>query len=167
VINKIKDKIRKKDILVLLEKIIPERNDENKYDIKEEIFEKWRKKGEKLRKSQTKFKKEMEIIEKKEYNININISNNIMLVKKLFSNLPKIKAKLFIKKLGKIRINKNKNERIKTDLKKAKNDILEQNKSQVLNKIYKIYANHKISNMFNTLNNNLIKKESLYMQKNS
>ena len=88
-------------------------------------------------------------------------------MKKLFSNIPKIRAKLFIKKLRKIRINKNKNERIKTDLKKVKIDILEQNKSQVLNKIYKIYTNHKISNMFNTLNNNLLKKESLYMQKNS
>ena len=36
-INKIKDKIRKKDILVLLGKIISERNDKNEYDIKEEI----------------------------------------------------------------------------------------------------------------------------------
>ena len=43
-INKIKDKIRKKDILVFLGKIISERNDKNEYDIKEEIFEKWRKK---------------------------------------------------------------------------------------------------------------------------
>ena len=82
-------------------------------------------------------------------------------MKKLFSNIPKITSKLFIKKLRKIRINKNKYERIKTDLKKAKNDLLEQNKSQVLNKkykIYKIYANHKIRNMLNTLNHNLIKK---------
>ena len=149
--------------MVLLGKIIPERNDKNEYDIKEEIFEKWRKKGEKLRKRENKFKKGMEIIEKNDYNI--NISNNIMLVKKLFSNIPKIRAKLFIKKLRKIRINKNKNERIKTDLKKVKIDILEQNKSQVLNKIYKIYANHKINNMFNTLNNNLIKKRKPLYEK--
>ena len=71
------------------------------------------KKGEKLRKRENKFKKAMEIIEKKDYNINIKISNNIMLVNKLFSNIPKIRAKLFIKKLRKIRINKNKMKELK------------------------------------------------------
>ena len=158
VIKLFKDKIRKNNIVVLLEKILPSRNDKNEYDLLERYFQKWKLNSKKLNKREIKFKKALGIIEKKDYKKNINMANNIMLVKKIFNDIPKIRAKLFINKLRKIKINKRKYEKIKKDLKKAKNDILEQNKTQVLNKIYKIYANHKINNMFNILNKNLIKK---------
>ena len=158
VIKLFKDKIRKNNIVLILENILPERNDKNEYDILERYFGKWRLNSQKLKKRENKFKKALGIIEKKDYNKNINIASNIMLVKKLFINIPKIRAKLFINKLKKIKINKSKYERIKNDLIQAKNNLLKQNKLEVLDKIYKIYTNHKMNDMFNILNNHLIKK---------
>ena len=42
VIKLFKDKIRKNNIVVLLEKILPGRNDKNEYDILERYFQKWK-----------------------------------------------------------------------------------------------------------------------------
>ena len=89
-----------------------------------------------------------------------------MLVKKIFTNIPKIRAKLFLNKLKKIRINKSKYEKLKKHIKKAKNDLLEQQKEKVTNKIYKIYAYHNINKMFNILNKSLNKKTKPYFAKN-
>jgi len=79
-------------------------------------------------------------------------------MKKLFNDIPKIRAKLFLNKLKNIQINKSKYEKLKNTITDAKKDLLDQNKVIVMNRIYKIYAYHKINNMFNVLNKNIENK---------
>ena len=158
VIKSVKDNIRKNDIVTLLEKILPERNEQNNYDILDKYLKKWKLNSQKLKKRENKLKNGLKIIEKKDLKKNIKIANNVMLIKKIFNDIPKIRAKLFLNKLKKIRINKHRYEKLKKHLKNAKRDLLSQNEIEVLNRIYKIYAYQKINNMFNILNKNLIKK---------
>ena len=108
-----KDKIRKNNIVYLLGKIIPERNDNNCYDILTNYFKKWRLNSQKLKKREIKLNKVLEAIGQKDTKKNLNIINNIMLVKKIFNDIPKIRAKLFLRKLKKIKINKKKYEKFK------------------------------------------------------
>ena len=79
-------------------------------------------------------------------------------MKKLFSDIPKIRAKLFMAKLKNIKVNKSKYEKLKTGINKAKNDLYDQHKLQMLNNLYKLYAYHKLNNTFNILNNHLTQK---------
>ena len=158
VIKLFKDKNRKNDIVIKLEQILPERNDRNNHELILYYFKKWKLNSKKLSKREDKLQEGLEIIEIKDYCRNLELMNNVMLVKKIFNNIPKIRAKLFLNKLKKIRINKSKYEKLKKHIKNAKNDLIEQNQLKVLNKIYKIYTYQKINNMFNILNKNITKK---------
>ena len=166
IVKLFKDKIRKKNIIDILENILPERNDRNNHVIIIFYLRKWKLKTKKLRDRQNKLDNALDIFNIKDINKNIDIINNVMLVKKIFTNIPKIRAKLFLNKLKKIRINKSKYEKLKKHIKKAKNDLLEQQKEKVTNKIYKIYAYHNINKMFNILNKSLNKKTKPYFAKN-
>ena len=119
----------------------------------------------KLNKREEKLQKGLEIFEIKDYNQNLAKINNIMLVKKIFSDIPKIRAKFFLDKLKKIQINKIKYEKLKKSLKKGKVDLLNKNKTLVMDKLYKMYAYNKLNNMFNILNKNLVKKAKPYFSK--
>ena len=158
VIQMFKDRIKKNQRVVMLKKMLPERNDKNGHDTILKYLGRWKLNAEKLRERQNKFKKALETIEKRDLIRNINRINAAMLMKKLLNDLPKIRAKLFLNKLKNIKINKSKYDKLKDALKNAKNNLLDQNKVQVMNKIYKIYAHHKLNNMFNVLNKNLEKK---------
>ena len=165
VIKLIKDKIRKNDIVTLLEKILPERNEQNNYDILYKYLKKWKTNSQKLKKREKKLKNAIKTLEKKDLKKSLNIANNIMLVKKILHDIPKIRAKLFLNKLKKIKINKKKYEKLKKNIKKANKDLLYQNQIEVINKIYKIYAYQQIDKMVNILNKNLIKKARPYCGK--
>ena len=158
IMNLCKDKIRKKNILDIFEYILPEINDKNNYDALVKYLGKWKIKAKKLKNREEKIKKAMEIISRNDLDKNIDLINNVMLVKKIFNNIPKIRAKLFLRKLRKIKINKKKYEKLTKSVKNAKNEFLEQHKLELMNKIYKIYAYHKISKMLNVFNEKLHKK---------
>ena len=158
VIQMFKDKIKKNERVVMLKKMLPERNDKNGHDTILKYLGRWKLNAEKLRERQNKFKKALETIEKRDLIQKVNRINAAILMKKLFSDIPKIRAKLFLNKLKNIKINKNKYEKLKDNIKEAKKDILKQNKEKVMNRLYKIYAYQKINNMFNVLGNNLKQK---------
>jgi hypothetical protein len=112
-----------------------------------------------MKERENKLKEGLEIIEIKDYNESLSKINNIILFKKIFSDIPKIQAKLFLQKIKKIQINKTKYGKLKKGIKKAKIDLINQNKAKFLDKIYKIFACHKLNNMFAALNNILMKKK--------
>ena len=158
VIQIFKDRIKKNERVVMLKKMLPERNDKNGHDTILKYLGRWKLNAEKLRERQNKFKKALETIEKRDLIQKVNRINAAILMKKLFSDIPKIKAKIFLNKLKNIQVNKSKYEKFKNTIDEAKKQILEQNKLQAMNKLYKIYAYKKISNMFGILNNNLNQK---------
>ena len=155
VIQIFKDRIKKNQRVVMLKKMLPERNDKNGHDTILKYLGRWKLNAEKLRERQNKFKKALETIEKRDLITKVNRINAAILMKKLFSDIPKIRAKLFLRKLKNLQINKSKYEKLKNSIKDAKENLLEQNKLQVMNKIYKIYVYNKLNNMFNVLNKNL------------
>ena len=165
VIQIFKDRIKKNERVVMLKKMLPERNDKNGHDTILKYLGRWKLNAEKLRERQNKFKKALELIEKRDLIQKINRINAAILMKKLFNDIPKIRAKLFLNKLKNIQVNKSKYEKLKKTIKDAKNDLLEQNKVQVMNRLYKIYAYNKINNMFNILNNNLNQKTKPFYAK--
>jgi hypothetical protein len=158
VIQIFKDRIKKNERVVMLKKMLPERNDKNGHDTILKYLGRWKLNAEKLRERQNKFKKALETIEKRDLIQKVNRVNAAMLMKKLFSDIPKIRAKIFLNKLKNIQINKSKFEKLKKHIEDAKKNILDQNKNQIMNKLYKLYAYQKINNMFNTLNDNLKEK---------
>ena len=158
VIQIFKDRIKKNERVVMLKKMLPERNDKNGHDTIVKYLGRWKLNAEKLRERQEKFKKALETIEKRDLIRNVNRINAAMLMKKLFSDIPKIRAKLFLHKLKNNQINKSKYEKLKNGFKNAKNNLLDQHKAQMMNKIYKIYAFNKLNNMFKALDKNLKQK---------
>ena len=70
-----------------------------------------------MRERQNKFKKALETIEKRDLIQKVNRVNAAMLMKKLFSDIPKIRAKIFLNKLKNIQINKSKYEKLKKHIK--------------------------------------------------
>ena len=65
---------------------------------------------------QNKSKKALETIEKRNMINIIKILNAACLMKKLFSTITKIRAKLFIEKIKNIKVNKSKYEKLKTSM---------------------------------------------------
>jgi len=158
VIQIFKDRIKKNERVVMLKKMLPERNDKNGHDTILKYLGRWKLNAEKLRERQNKFKKALETIEKRDLIQKVNRINAAMLMKKLFNDIPKIRAKIFLNKLKHIQVNKGKYEKFTNSIKDAKKQILEQNKLQVMNRLYKIYAYHKLNDMFGVLNKNLNEK---------
>ena len=158
VIQIFKDRIKKNQRIVMLKKMLPERNDKNGHDTILKYLGRWKLNAEKLRERQNKFKKALETIEKRNLIDKIKIINAASLMKKLFSDIPKIRAKLFLAKLKSIKINKSKYEKLKTGIQQAKNNLYDQHKLQMLNNLYKLYAYKKLNNTFDILNNRLTKK---------
>ena len=158
VIQMFKDKIKKNQIVVMLKKMLPERNDKNGHDTILKYLGRWKLNAEKLRERQNKFKNALETIEKRNLIDKIKLMNAACLMKKLFSTIPKIRAKLFLEKLKKINIKKTKYEKLKSTMEKTKNNLYDQHKLQMLNNIYKIYAYHKLDKTFDILNNRLTQK---------
>ena len=158
VIQIFKDRIKKNQRVVMLKKMLPERNDKNGHDTILKYLGRWKLNAEKLRERQNKFKKALETIEKRNLIDKTKIINAASLMKKLFNDIPKIRAKLFLEKKKNIKINKSKYEKLKTGIEQAKNNLYDQHKLQLLNSIYKIYTYKKLNNTFNILNNRLTQK---------
>lgn len=79
----------------MLKKMLPERNDKNGHDTIVKYLGRWKLNAEKLRERQEKFKKALETIEKRDLIRNVNRINAAMLMKKLFSDIPKLEPNYF------------------------------------------------------------------------
>ena len=86
VIQMFKDKIKKNQRVVMLKKMLPERNDKNGHDTILKYLGRWKLNAEKLRERQNKFKKALETIEKRDLIQKVNRINAAILMKKLFND---------------------------------------------------------------------------------
>jgi hypothetical protein len=68
-------------------------------------------------------------------------------------------------KLKKIQVKKTNYDNLQNNLNKTKQDLLLQEKEKIMNKLYKIYVNHKLNNLFNLLDNNLKNKTKPFYAK--
>ena len=151
-ITKLKDDKRKEDVLDKLNNIIPRRDDTNNEIILRKYFLKWIEQKDKINKRENNLRKAMDEIEKRMIKTNVEKINDAMLVHKFNHDLPYIRSKLFFSNLRKNAENKNKLENLAKTLQNADNEIKNQNKQKLLNKILKLYAYKKIEGLINACN---------------
>ena len=160
-INKLKDDKRKENAFVKLYNIIPKRDNINKDNILSKYLLKWIEKTNKINEREYNLRRAMEEINRKLIKSDVEKLNNAFLIKKITHDLPYIRSKLFFTNLRKIYDKKNKYEKLSTDLEDADNNIKNQNKQKIYNKILKIYAYKKIEGLLNACNDydqNIVKK---------
>ena len=151
-ITKIKDNERKDNILLKLKNILPKRNDTNNEILLSKYISLWLDKINKMKDREQKLNKAMEALKQNQLKSDINTLTQISLIKKLMHDVPYARAKSFFDKLKEISDKKNKNEKLADSLKKANDNIKEQQKRQVLNKILKLYTYKKLDGMCNACN---------------
>ena len=151
-ITKIKDNERKDNILLRLRNILPKRNDTNNEILLSKYLSIWLDKINKMKDREQKLNKAMEALKQNQLKSDINTLTQVNLVKKLMHDVPYARAKSFFDKLREISDKKNKSEKLANSLKNANDDIKDQQKRQVLNKILKLYTYKKIDGMFDACN---------------
>ena len=159
-ITKIIDDKRKENVLDKLNNIIPKRDNNNKEIILRKYFLKWIEKTNKINERENKMKNALDALNKKIIKSDVEKINSVFLIKKLTHDIPYIRSKLFFNKLKKNSDNKTKYENLSKDLQNADDNIKNQNKQKLLNKILKLYAYKKIEGMVNACNDydkNIIK----------
>ena len=159
-ITKIIDDKRKENVLDKLNNIIPKRENNNKEIILRKYFLKWIEKTNKINERENKMKNALDALNKKIIKSDVEKINSVFLIKKLTHDIPYIRSKLFFNKLKKNSDNKTKYENLSKDLQNADDNIKNQNKQKLLNKILKLYAYKKIEGMVNACNDydeNIIK----------
>ena len=135
-ISKLKDDKRNEDILDKLKNIIPKRDRERK------------------------MKDALNTLDKKIIKSETETIKSVFLIKKLTHDIPYIRSKLFFNNLKKNSDNKTKFENLSKTLENADENIKNQNKQKLYNKILKIYAYKKIEGLLNACNDydkNIIK----------
>ena len=158
VIQMFKDKIKKERIVTKLKKMLPERNDKNGHDTIVKYFGRWKLSAEKMRQRDKKLNDALNKIETRDMIKAVNKINAVSLMKKLFSDIPKIHAKIFLQKLKNKAKDTKKFDKLKNGIKNARDDLLIQNKDILMTKIYKMYVFSKIKNMFKALEGHLQQK---------
>ena len=159
-ITKIIDDKRKENVLDKLNNIIPKRENNNKEIILRKYFLKWIEKTNKINERENKMKNALDALNKKIIKSDVEKINSVFLIKKLTHDIPYIRSKLFFNNLKKNSDNKTKYENLSKDLQNADDNIKNQNKQKLLNKILKLYAYKKIEGMVNACNDydkNIIK----------
>ena len=146
-ILKVEDKERKDNILLKLKNILPKRNDENNEIILRRYLLSWLDKLNRMKDRESKLNSAMTALKKNQLKSDINTLNDVFLLKKLMHDVPYARAKSFFDKLRQIYDKVNKNEKLANSLKNADDNIKDQQKKKVLNKILKLYAYKKIDNM--------------------
>ena len=146
-ISKLKDNERKDNILLKLKNILPKRNDVNNEINLKKYISLWLDKVNKMKDRESKLNSAMNKIKQSQLKSDINTLNNVFLLKKLMHDVPYARGKSFFDKLRQIYDKKNKSEKLANSLKEAKDNIKDQQKRQVLNKILKLYTYKKIDNM--------------------
>ena len=167
-LSKLKDNKKKTLISKVLIRIIPKTD--NKYNnlLLNNALKTWKDKVNKLKDRENKFEVSLDLINKNNILNDLNILEKAMLMKKLLHIIPFIRAKKFFQNIKQNADKKTKFAKLSDDLKKARIEIEEQNKLNLMNTIYKIYFYNKFDNLFKTCDKynskikNLVGKELLY-----
>jgi len=148
-INKLKDNERKDNILLRLKNILPKRNDVNNEATLRQYLSNWLDKVFKMKEREDKLNEAMNTLKKNQLKSDIDTLNNAFLIKKLMHDVPYARAKSFFDKIRQISDQKNKNEKLANSLKNANDNMKDQQKKQILNKILKLYTYKKLDDMLN------------------
>ena len=148
-ISKVQDNDRKDNILQKLKNVLPKRNDTNNEIILRKYISIWINKINKINDREAKLNEAMQVMSKNKLKSDINTLTDAFLVKKLKHDIPYARAKSFFDKLRNIYDKKNKNEKLANSLKNANDNMNDQHKKQILNKILKLYTYKKLDNMLN------------------
>ena len=146
-ITKLQDNERKNNILLRLKNILPKRNDINNEITLKQYLSNWLDKANKMKDREIKLKEAMDTLKKNQLKSDIDTLNNVFLIKKLMHDVPYARAKSFFDKIKEISDKKNKNERLANSLKNANDNMKDQQKKQILNKILKLYTYKKLDSM--------------------
>ena len=101
-------------------------------------------------------------ITKKQTVNDVNDITNVFLLKKLYNDIPLVRAKYFLQKIKENADRKNKYDKLVGDIKKAKDNLDGQKKKIFMNKLYKLYAFNKLTGLNNVLKKYIDKFKKLY-----
>ena len=158
--DKIKTNKKNELRFIKISKLMPKRNEKNNNDILQKYLLKWKDNINKLNEREIKFQNALNIIDKRQDKNYIDSINTAMILKKLFHDIPLVRAKSFIQKIKQRADKSNKFEKLSNDIIKAKEIFDYQKKTNLLNKIYKIYILNKLNDLINACKSydNRIKK---------
>ena len=143
--------IFKEKIKIIFEKI---NHDSNEISLKK-YFDKWIKNTKKIKNRLDKLNELMIILGIKQKRDSATTLYNIILLKKLFNDIPKFYLINALYRIKDFADNKNKNTKLADDLLSSKKDIKTKKISPLIKKLYKVYAYKVINNLFNNLQQNL------------
>jgi len=148
-ITKVKDDKRKDNALEKLSNIIPRRDYNNSEIILRKYLLKWRTNKNKMNDREYNLRKAMDTLGKNMLRNDVENINNVFLVKKVMHDLPYARAKKFFSNLRESYDKINKYDNLSKDLENANNQLKDQNKQKIINKILKLYAYKKIEGLVN------------------
>ena len=151
--DKIKNDKKKTTIYLKYSKLIPKINEKNNNDILKNYFLKWKKNINKINERENKLNKALNTLSKRKNINSINDINTIMILKKLFHDIPLIRAKSFINKIKDNANKKTKYNKLSEDIINSKDYLDNQKKKKFLNKIYKLYTYNKINDLITACKN--------------
>ena len=149
--DQFKEGIRYISLLKRLRKLLEDTDENNNYITLLHYLRKWNDKAKKLKKREDLLKEALDIIKIKNIKNSANTIKNASIVKKINTSIPVARTYDFLDKLKNLYDKRRKYEKLGDDLLKAKDDLDGFNKTELLNRLYKIYYYKLIDNMFNTL----------------
>ena len=147
-LNKIKDNKKKTLISETLLKLLPKTDEKYNNLLLRNAFDKWNDKAEKLKERDNQMKVALDLLNKKKLLNDLDNLKKAMILKKLFHDIPYIRAKQFFENIRQKADKRNKYDKLAEDLKSARTEIEEQNKLNLMNTLYKIYFYKKLDNLF-------------------
>ena len=143
-------------------KLLPKRNEKSSNFLLKNYLKKWKDNTDKLNRRDDKMRTALDNITKKQTVNDVNDITNVFLLKKLYNDIPLVRAKYFLQKIKENADRKNKYDKLVGDIKKAKDNLDGQKKKKLMNKLYKLYAFNKLNGLKNVLNKYLDKFKKLY-----
>ena len=143
-------------------KLLPKRNEKSSNFLLKNYLKKWKDNTDKLNRRDDKMRTALDNLTKKQTVNDVNDITNVFLLKKLYNDIPLVRAKYFLQKIKENADRKNKYDKLVGDIKKAKDNLDGQKKKKLMNKLYKLYAFNKLNGLNNVLNKYLDKFKKLY-----
>ena len=127
----------------------------NNFDKRKEInsmlycLRKWRDTAMRIKEIEDALQKADDAVNKRRIIISADILNSAFLIKKLFHDIPRARALEFFKRLRDMKNHKQQLHQLSDTLIKAKDDVTSQNKSDLINKLYRLYIYTILDKMLN------------------
>lgn len=144
----------------LMKKICGDYENKNNYLNLKKAFNLWKRKVGKLTDRDNALREAVDHINVRRHIISAETVNSAFLIKRLFNTIPKVHKCNFLNKLRKYGDMKERSNKIANGLKSAHKDLVNQNKSVLVHKIYRLYIYRKLDKMYDNLTahlNNRIK----------